>query len=107
MWMLRGLQVLVIMGLLYLGVLRMLPAVRAGVDWARNNPHQVQNVLIAGGVITLGLIQMGDAQSYLRAALVRTRIPPSRRPPATGWNQTNSSKLSSRRSIHIKLLAQW
>ena len=41
MWMLRGLQVLVIAGLLYLGVLSMLPAVRAGVDWARNNPHQV------------------------------------------------------------------
>ena len=40
-WMLRGLQVLVIAGLLYLGVLSMLPAVRAGVDWARNNPHQV------------------------------------------------------------------
>ena len=40
-WMLRGLQVLVIMGLLYLGVLNLLPAVRAGVDWARNNPHQV------------------------------------------------------------------
>ena len=70
-------------GLLYLGVLRMLLAFRAGVDWARNNPHQVQNVLIAGGVIMLGLIQVGDAQSYLRAALARTRIPPSRRPPAT------------------------
>ena len=83
MWMLRGLQVLVITGLLYLGVLRMLPAVRAGVEWARNNPHQVQNGLIAGGVITLGLIQVGDAQSYLRAALVRTRIHPTRRPPAT------------------------
>ena len=41
MWMLRGLQVMVIAGLLYLGVLSMLPAVRAGVDWARNNPHQV------------------------------------------------------------------
>ena len=71
-----------VIGLVHIGIIRMLPAVWAEVDWAPNNLHQVQNVLIAGGVITLGLIQVGDAQSYLCAALARTRIPPTRRPPA-------------------------
>ena len=78
MWLLLGFGCLLIIGFLgYLGTIRMLPAVRAGVDWARNNQHQVQDALIAGGVIMLGLIQVGDAQSYLRATLARAGIHPT------------------------------